>query len=81
MGAETVSVEFGCCTDNLGFDALNIPAYSWIQDPLQYFNTQIHTNMDVVDFIAEDTLKHNVAIIASFVYHAAMRDGMMPRKL
>ena len=79
-GAETVSVEFGCCTDNVGFDALNIPAYSWIQDPLQYFNTQIHTSMDVVDFIAEDTLKHNAAIIASFVYHAAMRDEMMPRK-
>jgi hypothetical protein len=36
--------------------------------------------MDVVDFIKEDTLKRNTAIIATFVYHAAMRDEMMPRK-
>ena len=36
--------------------------------------------MDVLDYMAEDTLKHNVAIIATFVYHAAMRDEMMPRK-
>ncbi len=79
VGAETVSIEFGCCTDNVGFDALNIPAYSWIQDPEQYFNTQIHTNMDVVDYVSEDTLKHNAAIIAAFAYQSAMRDEMMPR--
>jgi len=80
VGAETVSIEFGCCTDNVGFDALNIPAYSWIQDPEQYFTTQIHTNMDVVDYVSEDTLKHNAAIIAAFVCQSAMRDEMMPRR-
>ena len=80
IGAETVSVENGCCTDHVPFDALNIPAFEWIQDPLQYHYTQIHTNMDVVDYNSEDTLKRNAAIIATFVYHAAMRDEMMPRK-
>ena len=80
VGVETVSVEFGCCTDNIGFDALNIPAYSWIQDPEQYNTTQIHTNMDVVDYVPENTLKHNAAIIAAFVYRSAMRDEMMPRR-
>jgi hypothetical protein len=80
VGAETVSIEFGCCTDNVGFDALDIPAYSWIQDPEQYFTTQIHANMDVVDPVSENTLKHNAAIIAAFVYHSAMRDEMMPRR-
>lgn len=80
VGAETVSIEFGCCTDNIGFDALDIPAFSWIQEPKQYFTTQIHTSQDVVDHISEDTLKHNAAIIASFVYHSAMRDELMPRR-
>ncbi len=80
LGAETVTAEHAGGTDHLVFDALNIPAFEWIQDPLQYFYTQIHTSMDVVDFIAEDTLKRNAAIIATFVYHAAMRDEMMPRK-
>jgi carboxypeptidase Q len=80
VGAETVSVEFGCCTDNIGFDALNIPAYSWIQDPEHYNTTQIHTNMDVVDYVSESTMQHNAAIIAAFVYKSAMRDEMMPRR-
>ena len=80
VGAKTVTLEFGCCTDNVGFDALNIPAFSWIQDPEQYFTTQIHTNMDVVDYVSENTLKHNAAIIAAFVYQSAVRDEMMPRQ-
>jgi carboxypeptidase Q len=80
LGAETVTAEYAGGTDHVAFDALNIPAFEWIQDPMQYFYTQIHTSMDVTDFIEEDTLKRNTAIIATFVYHAAMRDEMMPRK-
>ena len=80
LGAETVTVENAGGTDHMGFNAVNIPAFEWIQDPQQYFYTQIHSNMDVLDFISEETLKHNVAIIATFVYHAAMRDEMMPQK-
>ncbi len=80
LGAETVSVENAGGTDHLGFDAVNIPAFEWIQDPQQYFYTQIHTSMDVLDLFSEETLRRNTAIIATFVYHAAMRDEMMPRK-
>ena len=80
IGAKTVSVENACCTDHVPFDALNIPAFEWIQDPQQYFYTQIHSSMDVLDLFSEETLRRNTAIIATFVYHAAMRDEMMPRK-
>jgi hypothetical protein len=80
LGAETVTVENAGGTDHLGFDAVNIPAFEWIQDPQEYFYKQIHTSMDVLDLISEETLQRNVAIIATFVYHAAMRDEMMPRK-
>lgn len=80
IGAETASVENAGGTDHLGFNAVNIPAFEWIQDPLQYHTTQIHSSMDVVDYVTEAALKRNAAIIATFVYHAAMRDEMMPRK-
>ncbi len=80
MGAETASVENAGGTDHLGFNAVNIPAFEWIQDPLQYHTTQIHSSMDVLDYVTESALKRNAAIIATFVYHAAMRDEMMPRK-
>ena len=61
-------------------DALNIPAFEWIQDPMHYFTHQIHTNLDVLDLVTESSLKHNAAIIATFVYHTAMRDELLPRK-
>ena len=80
MGAKTASVENAGGTDHLGFNAVNIPAFEWIQDPLHYHTTQIHSNMDVLDYVTEAALKLNAAIIATFVYHAAMRDEMMPRK-
>ncbi|MFQ5753369.1 MAG: M20/M25/M40 family metallo-hydrolase, partial [bacterium] len=80
IGARTVTIENACCTDHRGFDAMNIPAFEWIQDPMNYFTHQIHTSMDVVDLVTENSLKRNAVIIATFVYHAAMRDEMMPRK-
>jgi carboxypeptidase Q len=80
VGAKTVSVENACCTDHVPFDALNIPAFEWIQDPMHYFTHQIHTNLDVLDLVTESSLKHNAAIIATFVYHTAMRDELLPRK-
>jgi len=80
VGAKTVSVENACCTDHVPFDALNIPAFEWIQDPMHYFTHQIHTNLDVLDLVTESSLNHNAAIIATFVYHTAMRDKLLPRK-
>ncbi len=38
-----------------------------------------HTNMDVYDRLTEDDLMANAVILATFVYHAAMRDEMLPR--
>jgi hypothetical protein len=80
IGAKTVTVENACCTDHVPFDALNIPAFEWIQDPMHYFTHQIHTNFDIIDLVTKDSLKKNAAIIATFVYHTAMRDELLPRK-
>ena len=80
IGAKTVSVENACCTDHVPFDALNIPAFEWIQDPMHYFTHQIHTNLDIIDLVTKESLQRNAAIIATFVYHTAMRDELLPRK-
>lgn len=79
-GAKTTTVQNACCTDHLGFDALGIPAFEWIYDPLYYFSHQLHVSTDVSDLVKEDSMKRNAAIVASFIYHAAMRDEMLPRK-
>ena len=67
-------------TDHLSFDAVGIPAFQFIQDPLDYETRTHHSNMDVYDRLQADDLKQAAVIVASFVYNAAMRDSMLPRK-
>jgi hypothetical protein len=79
-GATTTTIQNACCTDHLGFDALGIPAFEWIYDPLYYFSHQLHVNTDMSALLNQDSLKRNAAIVASFLYHTAMRDEMLPKK-
>jgi len=67
-------------TDHLSFDAVGIPAFQFIQDPIEYEERTHHTNMDVYDHLYLEDLKQAATIIAAFVYNAAMRDEMLPRK-
>jgi carboxypeptidase Q len=67
-------------TDHLSFDAVGIPAFQFIQDPMDYETRTHHTNMDVYDHLSIEDLKQSATILAAFVYNAAMRDDMLPRK-
>jgi len=81
LGVKTISIQNSFGTDHVIFDALNIPAFEFIQDPSMTDSHQWHTSMDVTDLVTEDNLKLNAVVIASLVYHAAMRDKMLPRKI
>jgi Zn-dependent M28 family amino/carboxypeptidase len=67
-------------TDHLSFDAVGIPGFQFIQDPIEYETRTHHSNMDVYDRLQPDDLKQAAVIAADFVYNAAMRDEMLPRK-
>ena len=67
-------------TDHLSFDAVGIPGFQFIQDPIEYETRTHHSNMDVYDRLQPEDLKQISVIVASFVYDAAMRDQMLPRK-
>ncbi len=67
-------------TDHISFDAVGIPGFQFIQDPLEYETRTHHSNMDVYDHLSIDDLKQAAVIIAAFVYNTAMRNEMMPRK-
>src|SRR5579863_48767 len=67
-------------TDHVSFDAVGIPAFQFIQDPLDYMTRTHHSNMDVYDRLQPDDLKQMAVIVASFVYETAMREQMLPRK-
>ncbi len=67
-------------TDHLSFDAVGIPGFQFIQDPIEYETRTHHSNMDVYDRLQPEDLKQMAVIVASFVYETAMRDQMLPRK-
>jgi Zn-dependent M28 family amino/carboxypeptidase len=80
LGATTLTTENTGGTDHMVFDAVGLPGFQFIQDPIEYGVRTHHTNMDVYDYVVEDDLKQAAVVIASFVYHTAMREEMIPRK-
>ncbi len=80
MGAETITIRGTRSTDHMAFDELGLPGFQFIQDPLDYFSRTWHTNMDVYDHVLEGDLIQMSTIVASIVYHTAMRDEKLPRK-
>jgi len=67
-------------TDHLGFNTAGIPGFQFIQDPIEYWSRTHHTNADTYERLVIDDLKQMATIIASFVYHTAQRDDLLPRK-
>lgn len=67
-------------TDHLAFDAVGLPGFQFIQDPVQYSSRTHHSNLDLYDQLVAADLMKNAVITAAFVYHAANRDEMLPRK-
>ena len=67
-------------TDHLPFDAVDVPGFQFVQDPLDYDARTHHSNMDVYDALRADDLRQAAVVEAIFVYNTAMRDAMLPRK-
>jgi hypothetical protein len=80
LGMTTLTMRNTGGTDHLSFDAVGIPGFQFIQDPIEYETRTHHSNMDVYDRLQPDDLKQMAVIVAGFVYDAATRDQMLPRK-
>jgi carboxypeptidase Q len=80
LGMTTLTMRNTGGTDHLSFDAVGIPGFQFIQDPIEYETRTHHSNMDVYDRLQPEDLKQISVIVAGFVYDAAMRDQMLPRK-
>jgi hypothetical protein len=80
LGMDTLTMRNTGGTDHLSFDATGIPGFQFIQDPIEYDTRTHHSNMDVYDRLQPEDLKQMAVIVASFVYMAAERDQMFPRK-
>lgn len=80
VGATIVTQRNTGSTDHVSFDAIGIPGFQFVQDQLDYFSHVHHSDLDVQDHAVPDDLKQASAIVASFVYNAAMRPQLLPRK-
>ena len=80
LGATTLSIRNTGSTDHVAFDEVGLPGFQFIQDPLEYGSTTHHSNNDVYDRVQAEDMMKNAVIIATFVYHAAVRDELLPRK-
>jgi carboxypeptidase Q len=80
QGVTTISIRNTGGTDHLSFDAVGLPGFQFIQDPLDYETATHHTNIDTVDHIQATDLMQIAAVVASVVYDAANRPEMLPRK-
>jgi len=80
LGVTTITMRNTGGTDHLSFDAVGIPGFQFIQDPLDYETRTHHSNQDVYERLQAGDLKQAAVVEAIFVYNAAMRDQMLPRK-
>ncbi|RMG81822.1 MAG: M20/M25/M40 family metallo-hydrolase, partial [Bacteroidetes bacterium] len=80
LDANTLTLANTGGTDHLAFDRVGIPGFQFIQEPMAYWSRTHHSNMDNYDHLVPDDLKQAATIIASFVWHTAQRDEMIPRK-
>jgi carboxypeptidase Q len=79
LGAIAVIPRGGAGSDDASFASVGLPAFSFLQDPLEYNTRTHHTNMDVYDRLQEDDLKQAAVVLATLVYADANRDVPMPR--
>ncbi len=79
MGLTTVTNRSVGSSDHMPFDDAGVPGFQFIHDTMEW-DLAAHQAMDYSDRLNINDLKHNAAVIAWFVYNAAMRDDMMPRK-
>src|SRR4030095_12268741 len=78
MGATTTRSRQRGGTDHTSFNEAGLPGIGAIQDPIEYQTYTWHTNLDTYERIVEDDVKKTAIVVASAVYHLAMRDELLP---
>jgi hypothetical protein len=80
LGVTTITSTDTGGTDHESFDAVGLPGFQFVQDRLDYDSRTHHSNMDVYERLQAGDLAQAATVEAIFVYNAAMRDQMLPRK-
>jgi hypothetical protein len=79
LGANALTIANTGSTDHMSFVGVGLPAFQFIQDPVDYETRTHHSVLDVGDMLLEDDLKQAAVVMASIVYQTAMLDQRIPR--
>ncbi len=62
-----------------GFNNLGLPGFQFVQDRKEMDDRIAHTNMDLYERLIPEGLMQSAVVMATFIYHTAMRDELLPR--
>ena len=66
-------------TDHYFMQAIGLPGFQFIQDPLDYGTRVHHTSADTFDHLKGDDMRQGSIILASFLVNAANAEKALPK--
>lgn len=79
LGADKLVVSKTGGTDHVFMQAIGLPGYQFIQDPLDYDSRVHHSNLDTVDHMRADDMRQAAVVMAGMLWQAANSDKELPR--
>jgi carboxypeptidase Q len=81
LGALAVVAQPTDATDHVFLSRLGLPAFQFIQDPLDYETRVHHSDLDTFDHLRPEDLRQAVVVLASVLMDAANVERPLPRKV
>ncbi|MEP6547257.1 MAG: M20/M25/M40 family metallo-hydrolase [Gammaproteobacteria bacterium] len=81
LGAAAVVAEPTDATDHVFLSRLGLPAFQFIQDPLDYETRVHHSDLDTFDHLRPEDLRQAAVVLASVLMDAANIEKSLPRKV
>jgi carboxypeptidase Q len=81
LGASAVVAEPTDATDHVFLSRLGLPAFQFIQDPLDYESRVHHTDLDTFDHLRPEDLRQAAMVLATVLLDAANSEKPLPRKV
>lgn len=79
MGAGTVVIQQTDGTDHQFMQAAGLPAFQFIQDPLDYESGVHHSQIDTFDHLKGEDMRQGAIVLAAMLLNAANADAPLPR--
>ena len=79
LGASTLTLKNVGSTDHMPFTSVGIPAFTFIQDPIDYETRTHHTDKDDASYLMPEDLKQAAVVVATVLYQVANLPELVPR--